>query len=152
MSDALAQAILMLHFALWVGVWIGIALADLTSGRTLRSALQAQASEIALKNQTIEGLQEKLQSAEEDAAGYANEAERIEQILAKHLERGDQACRRTEATEAKLREAVEVIRPFAAIPREGVVTTKTGHVKLTTCAEYFHEADAFLATMEKPGG
>ena len=51
-------------------------------------------------------------------------------------------------TLAKLREAVEVIRPFAAISREGVVTTKTGHVRLTTCAEYFHEADAFLASID----
>lgn len=85
---------------------------------------------------------------QEAAAALQAQAAEIEQLreIAKSY-KGDAID-----TLAKLREAVEVIRPFAAISREGVVTTKTGHVRLTTCAEYFHEADAFLATMEKTDG
>jgi len=39
----------------------------------------------------------------------------------------------------------EALQPFALISTEGVVKELTGHVTVTTCAEYFHRAAAALA-------
>ena len=53
-----------------------------------------------------------------------------------------------EAELATLRASVErleeALEPFALISAEGVVKTKSGHVAVTTCAEYFHQARTAL--------
>lgn len=53
--------------------------------------------------------------------------------------------------EAQLADAVKVLEPFALISSEGVVRHERGHATVTTSAEYFHRARAFLSTIgEKP--
>jgi len=47
-----------------------------------------------------------------------------------------------------LREALE---PFALISTEGVVKAETGHVTITTCAEYFHRAAQALSATPAKG-
>lgn len=93
------------------GSWVPfVSQADLFMAEAA-SALQALVAEIALKDRTIEGLQENLQSAEEDAAGYANEAERIERIYSEHSEHWG---RRINTAEAKLREVEAEFAAFKA--------------------------------------
>lgn len=53
-----------------------------------------------------------------------------------------------DAAEAMLREAVGRLDPFARISSEGVIKAETGHITVTTCAEYFHEAAAFLTKLK----
>lgn len=44
----------------------------------------------------------------------------------------------------------EVLEPFALMSREGVVKARTGHVTVTTCAEYFHRANEALTASPQP--
>jgi hypothetical protein len=46
--------------------------------------------------------------------------------------------------ETQLAAAEKALEPFALISSEGVIKKETGHVTVTTCAEYFHEARAAL--------
>lgn len=46
------------------------------------------------------------------------------------------------ASETRVRALEEALEPFALVSSEGVVVKKTGHVQVTTCAEYFHRASA----------
>lgn len=50
----------------------------------------------------------------------------------------------TKALETKLVATWNALEPFALISSEGVISTKSGHVTVTTCAEYFHDACAAL--------
>lgn len=54
-----------------------------------------------------------------------------------------EAARREREHTIELRKALE---PFARISAEGVVQKANGHVTVTTCAEYFHRAEAALGS------
>lgn len=55
-----------------------------------------------------------------------------------------------QALETQLAAASKALEPFALISSEGVIGTKSGHVTVTTCAEYFHEARAALEDRPSP--
>lgn len=49
-------------------------------------------------------------------------------------------------------ELERALEPFALMSSEGVITQETGHVTVTTCAEYFHRAAALRASPPAPCG
>ena len=46
-----------------------------------------------------------------------------------------------------IKQAAEALEPFALISSEGVIQQESGHVTVTTCAEYFHRARQCLETL-----
>ena len=60
------------------------------------------------------------------------------------------AQRCCESAEARLELTLAALEPFALISSEGIVKQSTGHVTVTTCAEYFHRA-AVLIGLEDCG-
>jgi hypothetical protein len=59
-------------------------------------------------------------------------------------ELNDEAADAIAALHLQLEEARKVIEPFALMSSEGLVTAESGHVRVVTCAEYFHRARAFI--------
>lgn len=52
------------------------------------------------------------------------------------------------ASEARRGELEKALDPFGRISSEGVIKKETGHVTITTCAEYFHRAAALNPQQE----
>ena len=50
------------------------------------------------------------------------------------------ADRRAEAAEKRVKDLERALEPFALASLEGVIKPASGHVSITTCAEYFHRA------------